>query len=104
LNWHLDTASAPTWATWKFMPESGTDLLEPNCAVGDVEGKITEDEGEYTGTIRIYNSDDPSDFCEITTSAKVIVPRARTAHNQFFLNLLQQFPALYLILKIIFRA
>ena len=104
LNWHVDTASAPTWATWKFMPESGTDLLEPNCAVVDVEGKITEDEGEYTGTIRIYNSDNSSDFCEITTSAKVIVPRARTVHNQFFLNLLQQFPALYLILKIIFRA
>ncbi len=74
LNWHVDTTNLPTWGTWKFIPESGTDLLEPNCAIIDVECTVTEEEGEYTGTIKIYNSDNSSDFCEIYTSVSVIGP------------------------------
>ena len=104
LNWAVDTSTYPTWATWKVIPESGTDLYEPSCAVIDIEAQITDAEGDYTGKIKIYNTDDPTDFCEITTSVSVIVPRARTTHNLFILNLLQQFPALYLIIKAILGA
>jgi hypothetical protein len=104
LNWEVDTTNVPTWGTWKFTPDSGTDLLEPNCAVVDVACQVTGTAGDYTGVIKVYNKDDPSNFCEVSTSVSVIKPRARTGYNPFFLNLLQQFPALYLIIKMIFRA
>jgi hypothetical protein len=101
LNWEVDTTNVPTWGTWKFIPEFGTDVLHPNCEVIDVECTITSEEGDYSGTITVINSDDPSDTCSVTVSANVIVPRARTVHSPLFMNLLQQFPALYLIIKII---
>ena len=101
LNWYVDTAAVPTWGTWTFTPAGGTGLAEGACDIVDVTCVLTDTVGNYNGTIYVYNADDSTDVCKIDTSAEV--PRAR-AHNPMIWNLLQQFPALYQIVKIIFGA
>jgi len=101
LNWHVDTASVPSWGTWTFTPSSGTGLAKGDCEIVDVTCVLTKTQGNYTGDITIFNSDEPTDFCKVATSVEV--PRDRS-HNAFFWNLLQQFPALYQIVKILLGA
>ena len=100
LNWYVDTAAVPDWGTWTFSPAGGTGVAEGDCDIIDVTCVLTEEKGSYNGEITVYNADDSTDYCKIDTSAEV--PRART-HNAIW-NLLQQFPALYQILEIIFGA
>jgi len=104
MNWYIDTADVPTWGTWSFAPESGTDVLDGSCDIISVDVVFTDSEGEYNGVLKIYNADNASDYCEVTTSVNIVKPRARTTQHQFLINLLEQFPALNLILKIIFGA
>jgi len=101
LNWYVDTATVPAWGTWTFTPAGGTGLAEGDCVIVDVTCVLTDTTGSYTGDIVIYNADDSTDYCKVPTSVEV--PRARS-QNVFFWNLLQQFPALYQMVKIIFGA
>ena len=101
LNWYVDTVDVPPWANWTFTPKAGSNLAEGDSVTIDVKCVLTEEKGTYNGEITIFNSDDTTDYCKIDTSVEV--PRARS-HNAFVFNLLQQFPALYQIVKIIFGA
>jgi len=100
LNWYVDTAAVPAWGTWTFSPAGGTGVAEGDCDIIDVTCVLTEEKGDYTGEITVYNADDATDYCKLDTS--VSVPRART-HSVIW-NLFEQFPALYQILEIIFGA
>jgi hypothetical protein len=61
LDWEIE--SHPDWGEWTFTPESGS---VSGSATVDVEVVAPEDpETEFTGEVKIVNSDDASDFCII---------------------------------------
>jgi hypothetical protein len=101
LDWYVDTAAVPVWGTWTFTPAAGSGVAEGDCDIIDVTCVLTEEEGDYTGEITVYNAKDATDYCKIDTS--VSVPRTRS-YNAMIWNLFEQFPALYQIVKIIFGA
>jgi hypothetical protein len=97
LNWKVDTASIPAWGTWTFTPSSGTGLAQPDCVTITVEVKApAQKKKTFTGKIKMINSDDPTDFCEIDVSLKT--PRAI---NGFSLMqwILQRYPNMFPILR-----
>jgi hypothetical protein len=96
LNWHVDTTNVPTWGTWKFIPDNGTDVLKPNCAVVDVGVQLTSEWGEYCGKITIYNSDNLTDYCEVHVWFK---PRVKATTYSLFQFLFERFPFLEVFLR-----
>jgi hypothetical protein len=64
LNWQF--YSAPSWGVWEFIPDSGTDLAEGNSVTIQVTVTTPATENdEFTGKVKMINTNDPSDFCEI---------------------------------------
>ena len=98
LDWYVDTdpANLPPWGTWVFNPVSGTDVPEEQCDIIQVSCQLTETQGKYSGSIYVYNADDPSDFCEVKTHAEV--PRNRGVFFNFFEYLINQLA----MLKVLF--
>ncbi|MGF3555087.1 MAG: choice-of-anchor J domain-containing protein [Thermoplasmatota archaeon] len=72
LSWKVD--SFPTWGTWTFTPSSGIGLEKDHYVeilvqvVAPAEKKKT-----FTGKIKIINTNNESDFCEIDVT--LITPR-----------------------------
>ena len=67
LSWEIE--SYPDWGTWTIEPDSGTGLADGNSVTVEVTVVAPEDpETEFTGEVKIVNSDDPSDFCIIAAS------------------------------------
>jgi len=102
LNWHVDTTNVPTWGTWEFIPENGTDLPYTdspfhNFAIIYVKCTITEEKGEYIGQIYVYNTDDTSDWC--ATISYCIIPRNRATTYSLFQLFLDRFPLLEVFLR-----
>ncbi len=89
LSWEIET---PTdWGSWDFSPESGTGLTPEDGAVTINVEVVTPNEmnKEFTEKIKIFNTDDPSDYCEI--DVYLTTPRNRPLFNTFFMRLLEQF-------------
>jgi hypothetical protein len=96
LSWEVQ---APTnWGTWDFNPSSGSGLTPEDGSVTiDVEVVIPNDiNKEFTEKIKIINTDDPTDFCEI--DVYLTTPRTRMIFNTLFLKLLEQFQNAFPIL------
>ncbi len=94
LNWKIN--STPDWGTWTLTPSSGTDLtINDNITITVEVVSPTEKKKTFTGKIKIINSDDPSDFCEIDVSLTTPRPRA----SNFIQNILQRFPNALPILR-----
>jgi len=98
LDWQV--SSWPDWGTWEFDPLNGYNL-KPE------DGKITievtviapeEEYQEYEGKVKIVNKEDSNDFEEITVSLST--PRIRERNN-FLSMILNKFPILQLLLKIL---
>ena len=99
LDWEI--TEYPDWGTWTFDPLSGTDL--PTQVIFTVFVNITApDVGdtEFTGKIKMINTDNPDDYCEI--SVTLTTPRNR-AINTPFLNFLQNHPNLFPILQLLLQ-
>ena len=97
LNWQL--VSEPEWGVWEIEPDSGHDL--PDGETVTVTACVTapdEPEEEFTGTIKICNSDNPDDCCEINVYLKT--PRDRAMNTPFF-NFLQNHPNMFPILRLL---
>ena len=95
LSWMV--TDSPTWGTWTFTPNSGNGLTP---AMGQVTVQVTviappNKDKEFTGKIKITNTEDPSEYCEIPVYLKT--PRNR-AINTPFLKFLQQYQILYQLL------
>ncbi len=95
LDWEV--ATYPAWGTsWAFTPSSGTDLADGSWVTVDVSVVApSEKNAEFTGIVKIVNSNDPGDFCEIDVS--LTTPRART--NNIILRILERFPNAFPILR-----
>ena len=99
LNWQFQ--SAPSWpgAIWEIEPDSGTGLAEGDCITITVNVTAPPDKNsEFTGKIKMINSDDPSDYCEIDVS--LTTPRNKPFNIfQPFLRFLEQHPHMFPILR-----
>jgi PKD repeat protein len=99
LNWEIDTY--PSWGTWTFTPDSGTGLT-PEAGSVTIQVSVVapdEEETDFSGSVKIVNSDDSSDSCTISVSLA-------TPYNYPIINplmqllqiLIQRFPILQQIL------
>ena len=78
LDWEIE--SYPDWGTWTFSPDSGLDLIpEDGEILVNVEIVAPEDpETEFTGEVKIVNSNNPYDFC--TISVVLVTPISQQVH------------------------
>jgi hypothetical protein len=91
LTWEID--EKPTWGVWTISPENGTGLT-PDMGQITVEVSIiapSNKNREFTGNLKIINSDDPGEYCEISVNLK-------TPRNRHKFNLIQDFIEKHLIL------
>lgn len=91
LDWEVE--SYPEWGTWTFNPESGTDLQIGDSVTVEVEVIAPPDKKtEFTGTVKIINSENPDDYCEINVVLKT--PRGLSYQFPLLQKILERFPIL----------
>ncbi len=99
LDWEI--IEYPIWGEWTFIPSGGEDLtpeegpfsVQVSVIAPDVPNK------KFTGTIKIVNSENPNDFCEIDILLKT--PRNKALFNSLFYWFLEHFPILNRALNLI---
>lgn len=100
LDWQVDTW--PTWGTWTFTPSSGTGLtpaqgwqtIQVQC---DAPAQTNQ---EFTGTIKVVNTNNAADYCEI--DVYLSTPRARIISYTLITTILERFPNAFPVLRQIF--
>jgi hypothetical protein len=101
LQWRIDNSSLPSWGSnWTFTPSAyfqtpATSWINVtvNVSIPDKKNK------EFTGTIKVVNAVNSSEYCEIDISIKT--PRSRTTYNLLLVRLFEQFPNLFPLLRCI---
>jgi len=99
LDWEI--AEYPDWGDWTFIPSSGVGLTpeDGEYTVGVTAIAPDEQNTEFTGTIRIVNMENSSDFCTID----VTLATPKNKPFNFFNNLLnwlfERFPNMFPILR-----
>ncbi len=97
LDWEV--SEWPDWGNWTFNPESGTGLEEGDTVTIDVEVVAPDEpETEFTGEVKIVNSEDPSDYCIIPVSLVTPVNQQVDIHP-LFQRILERFPNAFPILR-----
>ena len=88
------------WPDWGMtFPESGTGLEEGDTVTIDVEVVAPDEpETEFTGEVKIVNSEDPSDYCIIPVSIVTPVNQQVDIHP-LFQRILERFPNAFPILR-----
>lgn len=81
LDWEIESYPDPDWGTWSFNPDNGTDLLQGDSILINVE-VISPDEEEmtFTGEIVLVNSENSEDTCTIDVS--LVTPVSKVPNNQ----------------------
>ena len=97
LNWEI--SDYPDWGTWSFSDESGTGLTPEDGAITiDVEVEAPSDgDTEFSGTVKIVNTDNSADFCTIDVSLSTPMSHS----HPLFERLIQLFPRLAELLGLI---
>ena len=98
LDWEVE--SWPDWGGWDFNPTEGNDLRPQDGQITIQVTTTAPSEGgqTFTGEVKIVNKENPDDYEIIQVSLKT--PRTRSISN-ILEQLLNQFPILQLILKLI---
>jgi len=96
LSWEIE--SYPAWGIWTFVPSSGTGLTPEMGAITVAVEVVAPNEvnEEFTGDVKIVNSEDSNDFDLIPVLLKT--PRNKAINNPF-LNWLQSHPNLFPLLQ-----
>ena len=94
----------PTWGDWTFTPTSDTGLTpEEGSFTVEVQVVAPSEKGQFNGTVKVVNVDDPSDYDEIHVS--MITPVEKISLKAQMLNLLnmfiQRFPALAYLMRLL---
>jgi hypothetical protein len=101
LDWEV--TEFPEWGSdWTFTPASGTGLTPEDGPV-TIEVTFTappDPETEFTGNIKVINSDDESDFCRI--DIYLFTPRNRAVNSPFLYRVFERFPNVFPILRQLF--
>jgi len=97
LHWKIE--SYPNWGdNWTITPKASLLTKDMGWLTVDVEFEAPPDKNkEFTGTIKLVNAVDSSDFCEINIYLKT--PKARTSYNILLQHLFEHFPNLFPILR-----
>jgi hypothetical protein len=100
LNWEV--SEFPDWGSdWTCTPDSGT-VLTPEDGEVEVEVSVVappDKKKEFTGTLKVINSDDTSDFCEI--DVYMMTPRNKADNYPFLYKILERFPNTFSLLRLI---
>jgi len=97
LSWEID--EYPDWGDWTFTPSSGDDFLPDDPVTIGVTVLAPDDPNtEFTGEVKIVNSDDPSDYCIIPVSLVTPVNQQVDIHP-LFQRILERFPNAFPILR-----
>jgi parallel beta-helix repeat protein len=83
LDWEI--LSFPTWGTWTFTPSSGMGLTPEDSPVTvNVEVVVPNEQNEdFTGEVKIVNSDDSTDYCIIPISLATPESNEQTSSPSF---------------------
>jgi hypothetical protein len=89
LNWEI--SEHPEWGDWTFNPASGTGLTpEDGNVTIEVIFILPEGANEiYTGDIRVVNTDNANDYCEIDVFVKT--PRDRSLYQTLLNRMFKRF-------------
>jgi hypothetical protein len=102
LNWQI--GSVPNWqgTIFEFEPNSGQNLKEGECVTITINITApTNKTEEFAGKIKVINSDDPDDYCEIDIS--ITTPRSKITQFTMIQKILEKFPTLNKIFGYIFN-
>jgi hypothetical protein len=95
LNWQI--TSNPDWGSWSFSPSSGTGLAGGDSTTVTATCVAPDSVDNFIGTVKVENTDDPSDYCEIDVD--LTTPRGKILPNTFFIRLLERFPNMFPIIR-----
>lgn len=97
LDWEI--SEWPDWGEWTFTPESMEDLTPEDGAVTvDVEVVAPDDpETEFTGEIKVVNSENPYDYCIIDVF--LATPVSQPIQQSLFQKVFERFPNAFPILR-----
>ena len=72
LDWEIE--SFPEWGTWTFVPSNGSDLTPEDGAITvDVSVVAPEEQNQqFSGTVKIVNIENTSDFCTVDVSLSTL--------------------------------
>ena len=97
LNWRVD--SWPSWGNWTFTPNSGTGLAEGDAVTITLQVVAPpEKKTNFTGKVKVINSDNISDFCEINVYLKTPLNQGLPSQS-FLARLFERFPHAFPILR-----
>jgi hypothetical protein len=99
LSWTVD--ETPTWGVWSCDPESGTGLF-PSDGPLTVHVTVIAPENknkQFTGKLKIINTEDPTDYCEIDISLTTPLNKTIQFKIPFFEWLFEQFPHAFPFLR-----
>jgi len=99
LDWEI--VEWPTWGTWTITPEEGYDLtpeLEPFVVEVSVIAPDKKN-SEFTGEVKIVNSENSSDFCTIDVSLATPKNKAFNFSYNLLEWLFERFPNMFAILR-----
>jgi hypothetical protein len=81
LDWEI--SDEPAWGNWTFTASSGTELPEGDSITVEVEVVAPDEHNtEFTGEVKIVNSEDNSDYCTIDVS--LATPRSQSTIRSLF--------------------
>jgi len=99
LSWEV--SETPTWGQWTITPDSGTDLrpdMEPQTIQVTVIAPQKRNE-EYSGTIRIINTDNPADYCDINITLITPITKPAPLHLPLLQWLCERLPMIAPLLR-----
>jgi len=102
LSWEIE--SYPTWGTWTFVPSSGTGLT-PGMGTITITVEVVapnEENKDFTGEVKVVNSEDSNDYDIIPVSLKTPVNHQIYIHP-LLQKTLERFPNAFPILRYLLR-
>jgi len=104
LNWAVETTSLPAWGNWSFSPASGTGLAEGAWTTVTVTVVAPNEKNKnFTGDIKVINTDDTTDFCKIDVSLATPYSKAFNYNFNILSWLFEHFPHAFPILRFMMR-
>lgn len=96
-----EVSSYPDWGTWTFTPSSGEDLKNEDGPLAvSVEVVAPSDTNqEFSGEIKVVNSNNPDDFGTVQVSLATPITRS-SLFIEFFQTILKHFPLFKMILPL----
>ena len=98
LSWYI--ADEPDWGSWTFNPDEGGGIGKGEETTVQVSVRAPSgDPQTYTGSIKVVNQEDSSDYATISVS--LTTPRSKSVCNHVLFDFLGRLPVLKYLLNLI---